>query len=335
VSIDLDHTIVPSRQAAASAQRLAGLLGVPWAAQGIGPFSPVYLNDGTTLDFIQTDEDFPVYHFAFRVDDARFDAILARLRAAGIAWRSTVRGPVDGEVDTRYGGRIAYWNEPDGHQWEILTVSYARAPAPAGFDDPAGTWNRRFEAEGYLFGTAPNAWLAAHAGVWQPGQHVLCVADGEGRNSVHLARLGLQVQAFDIAEVGVAKARRLAAGHGVQVDFQVADCDAYDWPVGTLDGVAAIFVQFADPAMRARLFARMAAALKPGGVLLLLGYTPKQLDYNTGGPPCVAHLYTEDLLRAAFAGLQIDELRAYEDEIDEGAAHRGRSALIGLVVRRR
>lgn len=124
--IQLDHTIVPSRSAAKSAERLAGLLGVRWAAKGMGPFSPVYVNDGLTLDFIQTDEDFPVYHFCFRVSEAEFDAILGRLKAAGIPIRSNPHGPADGKVNTDYGGRIAYWSEPDNHTWEILTVSYAR-----------------------------------------------------------------------------------------------------------------------------------------------------------------------------------------------------------------
>ncbi len=130
MSVELDHTIVPSHHAVASAQRLAELLDVPWSATGAGPFSPVYLNDGLTLDFIQTDEAFPVYHFCFRVGEDAFDAILARLQRAGIPYRSTVRGPVDHAVNTDYGGRMLYWNDPDGHQWEMLTVSYARQPAP-------------------------------------------------------------------------------------------------------------------------------------------------------------------------------------------------------------
>ena len=204
-----------------------------------------------------------------------------------------------------------------------------------GFNDPAGTWNQRFAADGYLFGTEPNEWLREHAGAWQPGQRVLCVADGEGRNSVWLARRGLQVDAFDIAAVGVAKARRLAAEQGVTVDYQVADCDGYAWPEAHYDGVAAIFVQFADPALRERLFARMRSSLKPGGTLLLQGYTPKQLEYRTGGPPLVSHLYTPELLREAFVALDIVELCEYEAEVHEGSGHSGRSALIGLVARRR
>jgi catechol 2,3-dioxygenase-like lactoylglutathione lyase family enzyme len=126
MSIQLDHFIVSSHDRVASARKLASLLGVPWADTVLGHFSAVYLNDGLTLDFIETKDDFPVEHFCFRVRDQEFDAILARLQAAGIAWRSQVFGPVDAQVDTSYGGKGVYWNVPDGHQWEMLTVSYAR-----------------------------------------------------------------------------------------------------------------------------------------------------------------------------------------------------------------
>lgn len=127
MTIHLDHTIVPSRSKVASAKRLAELLGVPWSDHALGPFAPVFVNEGLTLDFIDTDEEFPVYHFCFRVSEDEFDAILGRIQAAGIPYRSSVRGPVDMKINTDYGGRMIYWNEPDGHQWEMLTVSYARA----------------------------------------------------------------------------------------------------------------------------------------------------------------------------------------------------------------
>ncbi|MBL8524294.1 MAG: VOC family protein [Betaproteobacteria bacterium] len=124
MTIQLDHVIVHARDKVKSAQQLADLLGVPWAAITIGPFSAVYVNDGLTLDFIETSEPFPVEHYCFRVSQAEFDAILARIRAAGIPFRSDVRGPVDMKIGEQYGN--VYWNEPEGHQWEMLTVSYAR-----------------------------------------------------------------------------------------------------------------------------------------------------------------------------------------------------------------
>jgi catechol 2,3-dioxygenase-like lactoylglutathione lyase family enzyme len=124
MTIHLDHTIVPSRSQIASAKLLAELLGVPWAATSDGPFSPVYVNEGLTLDFQDTDEAFPVYHFCFRVSPQDFDAILGRIKAAGIKYRSTPDGAMDIQINKRYGN--VYWDEPDGHRWEILTVSYAR-----------------------------------------------------------------------------------------------------------------------------------------------------------------------------------------------------------------
>lgn len=128
MTIELDHVIVSARNAESAARVLAGLLCVPCGAATEGPFFAVYVNDGLTLDFIDTDEEFPIEHFCFRVSEGEFDAILGRLEAAGIAYRSSVHGPVDRRVNTDYGGRMLYWNEPEGHQWEILTVSYARRP---------------------------------------------------------------------------------------------------------------------------------------------------------------------------------------------------------------
>ena len=202
------------------------------------------------------------------------------------------------------------------------------------FTDAAATWNKRFETADFVFGREPNAYLRAHALLLTRGSRALCVADGEGRNSFWLARQGMKVDAFDISEVGVAKAKKLAADEGVAVAVTVADCDGWQWPVEAYDAVVAVFVQFADPPMRERMFAHMARALKPGGLLILQGYTPKQLDYKTGGPPILLHLYTEPLLRAAFEALQIVELDEYEAELNEGTQHRGCSALVGLVARK-
>lgn len=126
MAIQLDHLMVPARDKLAAAKLLADLLGVPWSPTSVGPFAAVFVNDGLTFDFDQWPEPIPLIHYCFRVDQDAFDAILARIRAAGIAYRSAVHGPVDHAVDTAHGGSIVYWNEPDGHQWEMLTVSYAR-----------------------------------------------------------------------------------------------------------------------------------------------------------------------------------------------------------------
>jgi 2-polyprenyl-3-methyl-5-hydroxy-6-metoxy-1,4-benzoquinol methylase len=195
-------------------------------------------------------------------------------------------------------------------------------------------WNGRFSAPEYIFGTEPNRFLASKKDLLRAGQRALCVADGEGRNSVWLAEQGLEVSAFDFSPVGVEKARRLAAARGVIVAYQAASVYDFAWPKARFDLVAAIFVQFADPAMRSFMFERISRALRPGGLLLLEGYTPKQLEYRTGGPSRVENLYSEEMLREAFKDLHILELRQYEAELVEGASHAGRSALIDLVARK-
>jgi len=213
---------------------------------------------------------------------------------------------------------------------DVNMTSSASTP----FSDPAKRWNDRFAKDGYVFGTEPNEWLRQKASVWTKGSKILCVADGEGRNSVWLAKQGHDVDAFDLSEVGIAKARRLADDNQVNVSYTLADCDRFSWQKGHYDGVAAIFVQFADPALREKLFKNMIHCLKPGGHLLLLGYTPKQLEYGTGGPSVLSHLYTPQLLQDAFGSLAMQSLEEYETELAEGDGHKGRSAVIGLVASR-
>ncbi|HKO90078.1 MAG TPA: class I SAM-dependent methyltransferase [Polyangiaceae bacterium] len=195
-------------------------------------------------------------------------------------------------------------------------------------------WNRRFATESYIFGVQPAAFLVDNAHYLPPGSRVLAPADGEGRNSVFLAELGHRVVATDIAPEGIAKAQKLAASRGVNVDFRHLDLQGWQWPEAEFDAVVAIFLQFAPPAFRDEIFAGMKRAVRPGGVVLLHGYTPKQLEYRTGGPSAVEQLYTEELLRASFADWQLLRLQAYERELDEGAGHKGQSAIIDLVARR-
>jgi SAM-dependent methyltransferase len=195
-------------------------------------------------------------------------------------------------------------------------------------------WNERFSGDDYLFGTEPADFVMRHATRLAPAQSVLSVADGEGRNSVYLAGLGHRVTAMDGSEMGVAKAQRLAVERDVTVDFYVADIATWDWAATAYNAVLGVFIQFASPPMRADIFAGMKAALRPGGLLLLHGYTPEQLGYGTGGPRAIENFYTPELLSAAFADFEILHLKAYEAEISEGAGHKGRSALIDLVARK-
>jgi SAM-dependent methyltransferase len=195
-------------------------------------------------------------------------------------------------------------------------------------------WNDRYNTPDYLFGTEPAAFLQREAHRLTAGQTALCVADGEGRNSVFLAQRGLKVTAMDGSDVAVTKARALAAARGVTVDFHVADIAGWDWDARRYDAVVAIFIQFAAPALRDAIFAGMVRALAPGGLILLHGYTPAQLTHDTGGPRAPDQLYTPDLLAQRFRDLDILHLADYEAELREGSRHVGRSALIDLVARK-
>ena len=198
----------------------------------------------------------------------------------------------------------------------------------------ADFWNARYATDAYIFGTAPNVFLASQAGLIRPGMRALAIADGEGRNGVWLAEQGAQVHAIDVSPFALDKARKLAAARGVAADFELADVLNWDWPDAAYDLVVAIFIQFAPPPERDRIIAGIRRSLKPGGLLILQGYTPKQIEFGTGGPANPANLYTAALLRTWFGDWDIRHLVEHEDFISEGTHHHGQSALIDLVTRK-
>lgn len=195
-------------------------------------------------------------------------------------------------------------------------------------------WDERFSAPHYVFGEAPNAFLAAQKPRLPQTGTALSIADGEGRNGVWLAQCGLDVTSLDASAVGQEKARRLAAARGVALRTVLADLATWAFPDGGFDVVVGIFFQFCAPTLRARIFEGLQRALNPGGLLLIQGYRPEQLRYGTGGPKEIDNLYTEALLRQSFAELEIIELNSHDDVVDEGPGHAGMSALIDLVARK-
>jgi SAM-dependent methyltransferase len=195
-------------------------------------------------------------------------------------------------------------------------------------------WNERYSTDAYIFGTAPNVFLASQASLIHSGMRALAIADGEGRNGVWLAEQGVQVHAIDVSPVALEKSRKLAVERGVSLDLEQADVLNWDWPEAAYDLVAAIFIQFAPPPERERIIAGIRRTLKPGGVLVLQGYTPKQVEFGTGGPPHAANMYTADILRAWFGDWDILHLHEHESMISEGSHHHGMSALIDMVARK-
>lgn len=195
-------------------------------------------------------------------------------------------------------------------------------------------WDERYASEDYLFGTEPNEFLVSQIDLLKPGMSCLAVADGEGRNGVWLAQQGLRVLSVEASAVALDKAKKLARQRGVAIDFEQADVAHWQWGENRFDAVAAIFIQFAPPALREQMFAGIKRCLKPGGLLLLQGYTPRQLEYKTGGPPAAENMYTLELLHNAFGDMEIMHLREHDGHIGEGTGHSGMSALIDLVARK-
>lgn len=193
-------------------------------------------------------------------------------------------------------------------------------------------WEARYAVPEYAFGKAPNYFLQSCKSLLPPSGRALAVADGEGRNGVWLAEQGLDVLSIDFSPSAQKKARALAAERHVNVTFALVDVHAWAYPEAAFDVVVEIFTQFSSPAERSLKWAGMRRALKPGGLLILQGYTPKQLDYGTGGPKEIENLYTRAMLEKEFAGFRHLKIVEEEREIHEGTSHGGMSAMINLTA---
>jgi len=195
-------------------------------------------------------------------------------------------------------------------------------------------WEDRYRVPDYVFGTEPNYFLVSCKALLPRSGKALAVADGEGRNGIWLAEQGLEVLSLDFSPSAQEKARALAKQRGVTLTIAQADVHIWDYPEAAFDVVVEIFTQFSTPAERAKKWAGMRKALKRGGLLIIQGYTPKQLQYGTGGPKQVENLYTRAMLEEAFRDFRDMKIVEEEIEIYEGTSHGGMSAVINLTARK-
>lgn len=199
-------------------------------------------------------------------------------------------------------------------------------------ESPSSRWDIQYAQEGYAYGSEPNDFVREEAHRIPGGGRVLCLAEGEGRNAVHLASLGHRVVAVDQSRVGLEKARRLAAERGVTVDTVTMDLAELAMEPGGWDAIVSVWCHL-PPGLRREVHGRVVRGLRPGGVLILEAYTPRQLDYGTGGPPDPARLMTLKGLRDELAGLEFEVGREGEREIHEGRLHNGPSHTVQVVAR--
>jgi len=191
-------------------------------------------------------------------------------------------------------------------------------------------WDERYRREDYVYGKAPNDFLATHVDELRPG-NVLCLAEGEGRNAAFLATRGFAVTAVDASAVGLEKAARLAAEHGVEIEMICADLADYDLGTARWDNIVSIYCHVLS-ALRADVHRRVTAALRPGGVFLLEGYTQRQLEFDSGGPRDPDRLMSSATLAHELDGLEFRRLEELERDIHEGSHHSGRSAVVQVVA---
>jgi SAM-dependent methyltransferase len=197
----------------------------------------------------------------------------------------------------------------------------------------AAAWDARYAGGGFEFGEAPNRYLESLAPRLRQRMRALAVGDGEGRNGVWLARQGLMVTSLDWSATGLAKARALAARHGVALETVVADAAAWDWPVGAFDLIAWIFVHL-PPADRAAAAAGAVRALAPGGLLALECFTPAQEGRRSGGPKDSSLLWSRAVVETVFAALEVVELLDGTVLLDEGPRHQGHVEVVRALLRR-
>ncbi|MDH5631733.1 MAG: class I SAM-dependent methyltransferase [Gammaproteobacteria bacterium] len=195
------------------------------------------------------------------------------------------------------------------------------------------SWDERYGEAGYAYGTEPNSFLAEHARLIPSGGAVLCLAEGEGRNAVWLGEQGYKVTGVDSSSVGLNKAKALAAERGVSIDTVCADLAGYSVEPTSWDGVVSIFCHVTPP-IRQRLHAEVVAGLKPGGVLILEAYRPKQLEYGTGGPPVAELMMQLDVARAELDGLEWVHAVELDRPVVEGKYHTGMGAVVQLIGRK-
>lgn len=201
-------------------------------------------------------------------------------------------------------------------------------------DAPRSEWDERFAQDAYVYGTEPNDFLRECAEkLPSPPARVLSLAEGEGRNAVYLAGLGYEVTGVDASVVGLSKAHRLAEDRGVSIETVQAKLEDYRIAPEAWDVIVCIFCHL-PPALRRQVHGEIVSGLRPGGMVVLEAYTPDQLRHRTGGPSRPELLFTADMLREDFSGLDFLHLQELERDVTEGLLHRGMAAVVQMLARK-
>lgn len=209
-------------------------------------------------------------------------------------------------------------------------VGYLSCSAIEWFEGEMMMWDKRYSSEHYVYGLTPNEFLEQNFRLIPKGP-VLCLAEGEGRNAVFLAKMGYTVTAVDTSSVGLDKARRLAADNHVEVELICEDLGAFDFGAGKWSGIVSIFCHLPE-LVRKVVHKKVVMGLKRNGVLLLESYTPEQLQYGTGGPPREDLLVSKRQLKLELVDLHFNHLEELERSVEEGTLHTGVGAVVQAIA---
>ena len=191
-------------------------------------------------------------------------------------------------------------------------------------------WDERYSASDYFYGKEPNDFLRKQIKRLPAGGQVLCLAEGEGRNAVYLAREGFQVAAVDGSRVGLKKLEALAKEAGVSVKTVCADLAEFEIQPGSWDAIIAIWCHLPST-LRRKAHAASVQGLRKGGAFLLEAYRPEQLKYGTGGPKDPDFLMNLEILRPELTGLRLEVEIEKDREIHEGKGHQGPSSVVQVM----
>jgi len=198
---------------------------------------------------------------------------------------------------------------------------------------PMDFWNQRFAEDALAYGDAPNAFVQEQVWRLPQGARVLLPGDGQGRNSVWLARQGFDVTCVDWSEAGLARALALAARHAVLIEPVCADLTTWLWPELEFDAVVAVHLHL-PPDARRQVHHAMLRALKPGGVLILEAFDVEQINYASGGPNRLELLYSAEMLEEDFVDAEMLLLERAQVVLDEGLYHQGMAEVVRMVALR-
>ncbi len=191
-------------------------------------------------------------------------------------------------------------------------------------------WNDRYSSEDFIYGKEPNKFFKSEIDKLVPG-NLLLPCEGEGRNAVYAAKLNWIVDAFDQSEKAKEKSETLADENNVSINYTVADAIKIEPGENKYDMIALIFAHFPS-SIRKQVHQKCVKALKPGGLLLLEAFTPRQLNYQSGGPKDIDMLYTTEVIKDDFSNISIKYLEELEVDLSEGKHHSGSGDVLRLLA---